>query len=401
MGSREWQDAEENQAHRQQAPSALCRKVLLLVPEDRFVLSHFKPLIAVLRECAGEVVVVTHASGHAVEIEALGTRVVDFSYRRSSSNASQQLASAWALARVFKAESPDVVHLVSTDPIVLGCLALKLVPSTRAVLHMTGLGLLGTANGQLLRLYRGAALRVVASTLVKPTSYVLVESADSLDLLRKAGADPGPRFAILGGVGVDPQVFPALPSPGNGIPVAAFVGRMMRRKGLGLLMQAYDRVAARGERLQLDLYGESRDGDPDAIPSNEISTWCEHRNARWQASVSDVREIWRRTDFFVLPSLGEGMPRTLLEAAACSRPLIVADAPGCRQFVRDGVEGFVVPPESSAALADALQRMVRDPESRERMGEAARLRVLQGFTEAHVAQSLKAAYLSLLGSPRG
>ncbi|KAB2919457.1 MAG: glycosyltransferase family 4 protein [Hyphomicrobiaceae bacterium] len=400
MGPPDLQNAEENQARRQQAPSALCRKVLLLVPDGRFVLSHFKPLIAVLRECAGEVVVVTHASGQEAEIEALGTRVIDFSCQ-SSISASRQLASAWALARLFEAESPDAVHLVSADPIVLGCLALKLVPPIRVMLHMTGLGLLGKASGQLLRLYQRAALRIVGSTLAKPTSYVLVESADSLDLLRKVGADPGPRFAILGGVGVDPQAFTALPPPGNDIPVAAFVGRMLRRKGLGVLMQACDRLAARGERLQLDLYGESSDADPDAIPASEISAWCAHRSARWQASINDVREVWRQADFFVLPSLGEGMPRALLEAAACSRPLVVADAPGCRKFVRDGVEGFVVPSGSSAALADALQRMVRDPEGRERMGEAARLRVLQGFTQAHVGRSLKAAYLSLLGGAHG
>ena len=93
---------------------------------------------------------------------------------------------------------------------------------------------------------------------------------------------------------------------------------------------------------------------------------------------------------FVLPARSrEGMPRALLEAAASARPLVVTDVPGCRHFVRDGVEGFVVPPEDADALANALERLARDPDLRRRMGEAARLRLLHGFTEAHVKQSLQ------------
>ena len=109
------------------------------------------------------------------------------------------------------------------------------------------------------------------------------------------------------------------------------------------------------------------------------------------------REVWRHADIFVLPARSrEGMPRALLEAAACARPLVVTDVPGCRHFVRDGVEGFIVPPEDAEALANALERLARDPELRLRMGEAARLRLLHGFTEAHVKQSLRATYASML-----
>ena len=112
-----------------------------------------------------------------------------------------------------------------------------------------------------------------------------------------------------------------------------------------------------------------------------------------------MREVWERADIFVLPARGgEGLPRALLEAAACARPLVVTNVPGSRHFVRDGVEGFVVPPDDPVALADALECLARDPDFARRMGEAARLRLLHGFTEAHVKQSLRAAYQSLLGA---
>ena len=109
---------------------------------------------------------------------------------------------------------------------------------------MTGLGLLGFGTGALLRLYRAGALRLMASMLRRPGSYLLVENSDDLALLRGRGVDPGARFAILGGAGVDPQAFPALPPPGNDVPIAAFVGRMIRPKGIDVLMQALRQAEA-------------------------------------------------------------------------------------------------------------------------------------------------------------
>jgi glycosyltransferase involved in cell wall biosynthesis len=269
------------------------------------------------------------------------------------------------------------------------------------VLHMTGLGLLGFGTGHLLRLYRAGALRLMSSMLRKPTSYLLVENSDDLALLRAGGADPGGRFAILGGAGVDPQAFPPMPPPSNEVPIAAFVGRMIRPKGVDVLMQSLDRLAQRGVALKLELYGAADDGNPEAVSAEVINSWCASHDARWFGHVTDVGDIWRRADIFVLPArTREGMPRALLEAAASARPLVVTDVPGCRHFVRDGVEGLIVPPEDPEALADALERLACDAELRQRMGEAARLRLLHGFTEAQVKQSLRAAYASMLGKAR-
>lgn len=381
----------------------LCRKVVLLITEDWFALSHFRPLIGLLREISHTVVVVTRSSGRLGEIEALGVRVIDFDYRRASSNPAREAASAWALARILEAESPDVVHLVAMKPVVLGGLALKLVSSQHVVVHMTGLGLLGFGTGTLLRLYRAGALRLMASMLRRRGSYLLVENADDLALLRSRGVDPAARFAILGGAGVDPQAFPALPAPGNEVPIAAFVGRMIRPKGIDVLMQAHDRLRQRGVPIQLELYGAADADNSEAIGADELTGWCKQHAARWLGHVTDVHEVWRHADIFVLPARSrEGMPRALLEAAASARPLVVTDVPGCRHFVRDGVEGFIVPPEDAEALANAIERLARDPELRVRMGEAARLRLLHGFTEAHVKQSLRAAYASMLAnSARG
>jgi glycosyltransferase involved in cell wall biosynthesis len=203
----------------------------------------------------------------------------------------------------------------------------------------------------------------------------------------------------LGGAGVDPKAFPLLAPPNNSVPVAAFVGRLIASKGVDLLMSAYDRVRARGVPLQLELFGDTDTSNRAAIAPEVVQEWCARSGARWHGHVSSVADVWRRADFFVLPSRGgEGLPRAMLEAASCGRPLIVTDVPGCRHFVREGVEGLLVPAEDVDALADALHRLASDQTLRLKMGNAARMRLLDGFTEAHVIAALLSSYRSVSGA---
>jgi glycosyltransferase involved in cell wall biosynthesis len=168
---------------------------------------------------------------------------------------------------------------------------------------------------------------------------------------------------------------------------------MIKPKGVDVLMSAFERLQEHGDPLRLELYGPTDPVNPDAIAADLLQDWCKTHHAHWPGETADVREVWRRADIFVLPARSrEGMPRAMLEAAACARPLIVTDVPGCRHFVRNGIEGLVVPPEDAAALAEALRLLASDRGLRERMGAAARSRLLEGFTEAHVKDILGAVY---------
>jgi glycosyltransferase involved in cell wall biosynthesis len=162
-------------------------------------------------------------------------------------------------------------------------------------------------------------------------------------------------------------------------------------------MAAEALLAARGVPLAIELYGKIDADNPEAISEQQIAAWQREGRARWFGHIADVREVWKRADIFVMaPRGGEGLPRALLEAAACGRPLVVTDVPGCREFVRNGIEGFVVPPNDPSALADALATLIMDGALRERMGTAARLRVLDGFTEADVMGAIQKAYCHVL-----
>ncbi len=372
------------------------KKILICITEDWFALSHFQPLMRTLVELADEVVIATRSSGRMLEIEALGCRTVDFDFRRSSLHPLAQADVVRRLSRLVTAEKPDVVHAIAMQVMVVASMVTRISRAPHTVLHLTGLGFLGISEGRAARLIRPLALRLLARTLRRSGSWLLAENPDDVAFLRDGGADPGNRVTILGGAGIDEMEFPALPLPANAIPVAAFVGRMIRSKGVHVLIEAQRLLAERGVPLQVSLYGKTDEDNPEGVPRTEIERWTRQHGVVWHGHVSDIRNVWAGADIAVLPAITrEGLPRSVLEAAASARPLVVTDVPGCRHVVRRDVEGLIVPPGDAVALADALSRLATDPALRKSMGANARERVLGGFTIAHVTAGIRDAYARL------
>ena len=378
-------------------------KILVCITEDWFALSHFQPLLRTLVDIAGEVVVATRSSGRMAEIEALGCRAIELDWHRSQLAPATQAGVVRQLVGLIADEKPTVVHAIAMQTLIVTGIALHFAPRVpHVVLHLTGLGFVGISRSRAAGLVRPVALRILAGTLRRPDSWLLAENPEDVEFLRAGGADAGARLTLLGGAGIDETQFPRLPQPINPVPVAAFVGRMIRPKGVHVLVEAQRRLAQRGVGLELALYGNTDDGNTEGVPRAEIEGWTRGGvgggGVSWHGHVADVRQVWARADIAVLPAIArEGMPRAVLEAASSGRPLIVTDVPGCRHFVRDGVEGLVVSPADPDALADALARLAGDAGLRARMGTAARERVLSGYTIDHVTAGVRAAYAALIG----
>ncbi len=376
-------------------------KVLLVISEDWFALSHFQPLITTLGGIAREVVVVTRSSGRISEIEALGARVVEFDIKRSSLNPLEQSGTVRKLAKLLEAVAPDVVHVVAMQPMVLAALALRMAPKTRVVMHLTGLGFVGISRGLAAQVIKPAAMMALRGVLRRPDTWLLAENPEDAAYLKKFGVDPGRRVTILPGAGIDPNQFPAR-EPRDERPVrVAFAGRMIRSKGIEVLAEASRVLRDQGATIAVELYGRTDADNPECIPEARLHAWEAEGLLTWHGHVGDVASIWQTADICVLPSLTrEGMPRTVLEAASSQRPLIVTDVPGSRHFVRPGIDGLIVPPNDAVALADAISVVAADPEKRAAMGQAARQRILDGYTIDHVKRGIEDAYSGLLKAPR-
>lgn len=378
-------------------------KILVLATEDWFVLSHFHPLLEVLRGLGCETVVATNSTGRFPDLERLGARAVAFDFQRSSLVSHQQWSLARALCDVIRRENPGAVHAIGLKPMTLTALALRLTGPRPAIIHLTGLGQLAVNASLAARLARRMALALIRGLAAQPMTVILAENADDLHWLTgEAAWKDERRMAIVPGAGVDLDEFPLSPQPNNTPPTIAFVGRMIHSKGVAVLVEAYRQVRARGLAARLHLYGDPDPGNASAISPNVLAQWQQIDGITWHGRTGDIGSVWRHADICVVPSLGgEGMPRAMLEAAACARPLIVTDVSGPRHFVRHGVEGLVVPPDHPSALAEAIAQLIAAPALCAAMGQAAHYRVLDGFTAAHVQHALHKAYDKLLSSRMG
>jgi glycosyltransferase involved in cell wall biosynthesis len=177
---------------------------------------------------------------------------------------------------------------------------------------------------------------------------------------------------------VDANYFTPLPEP-PGIPTIILPGRLLWDKGVGVLVNAA-RILHNRVDVRVALVGQPDPGNPATVDQASIDSWVKEGLIEWWGWQTDMREVYAKSHIVTLPSMGEGLPTALIEAEACNRPIVTTDVSGCRDVVEDGANGFLVPPNDPAQLAEALEKLVCDPGLRVRMGQAGRELVLRRFT---------------------
>ena len=371
------------------------RSLVFVVTEDWFFASHFLPLARAGAAMGLSVAVVTRVRDHRAAIEATGARVVPLEAERSSLNPMAAGYAAGQLAAILKALKADIVHCIALRAILVGGTAAAMANVPGRVYALTGLGLIGARQDRVGGLARTALRHLIRGALASRRTRFLFENPDDA---RALGLDPADTaVTIVGGAGVDPAAYAPAPLPAQPPLRVALAARMLWSKGVDVAVEAVRLARGRGVPVELSLYGAPDASNRRAIPEETLRGWSRDGVA-WHGASRDVAGVYGAHHVACLPSRGgEGLPRTLLEAAACGRALVTTDVPGCRDLVRDGIEGLVVPPDDPEALAGALARLAADPDLVAGLGEAARARILSGgFTEAAVAEAVCGIYRELL-----
>ncbi|MDP3408472.1 glycosyltransferase [Bosea sp. (in: a-proteobacteria)] len=374
-------------------------RLLFVATEDWFFASHFLPMARAARELDFEVAVIARERHHRRIIEGAGARLIALEAERRSLDPRVLFRQILALKRLIEAERPDILHCIALKPIALAGLAGRLAGVERRVYALTGLGFLGARQGAVAAAARLAATLWLRGAIDGPQVRFLFENPDDPVTL---GLDPQDhdKVAIVGGAGVDPLILMPEPMPTTPPLKVALVARMLWSKGVDLAVEAVRLARAEGVRVELTIHGAPDPSNPKAIPEDMLKQWASRPGIVWAGPTRDIEGVWRQHHLCILPSRGgEGLPRTILEAAACGRAIVTTDVPGCRSFVRDGLDGKVVPVDDAAALAQALILFARAPALAERMGASARARLIDGHTERDVMNAVKALYRRLLARP--
>jgi glycosyltransferase involved in cell wall biosynthesis len=366
------------------------KRILYVATEDWFFRSHFSAMARAAQQAGFDVSLAARPSDAAPAIAAEGIRVIPIVLTRGTLNPIRILAETIEMCRLFRRERPDILHLIALKAIFVGGLAAMCSGQQRVVNSVTGIGFLGVAETRTLAIVRRLVWPIFSRLLGRAKSWILVDNRDDA---RTLGGKARNTITCIGGAGVDPDYFCELPPPQRDPVTAAVVARMLWSKGIDTIVTAQALLRERGIDIGVTLAGPTERDTPNALPQAMLEAWSRRPGIRWIGPQSDVRAVWRDAHIAVLASRGgEGLPRALLEAAACGRPIVTTDVPGCRDFVRTGIEGFVVPPDDPNALADALAKLSIDAELRRTMGRNARARVFSGFTEKQVSDAVVALY---------
>ena len=373
--------------------------LLYLVTEDWYFCSHRLPIARAARDAGWDVVVATRVGKHAQSILQEGFRLIPIRLRRRSLAPWREVVAITELVRIYRRERPDLVHHVGMKPVLYGALAATIAGVPAVINALAGMGYVFTSSQLKARLLRPLIRAAFRCLLDRPRSRLILQNPDDVASMA-GGTVAAERVALIRGSGVDTATFLPRPEP-DGTPVAVMVSRMLWDKGVGELVEAARLLKRRGVPLRVVLVGPPDPENPASIPERRLHGWDASGDVAWWGEREDIAEIWANSHIAVLPSYyGEGVPKALLEAAAYSRPMVATNISGCREIVQDGVTGLLVPPRDAERLADALERLARDPQLRRHMGAAARELVERELSEKAVVEETMALYRSLAPGAR-
>ncbi|MBX6392709.1 MAG: glycosyltransferase family 4 protein [Burkholderiales bacterium] len=365
-------------------------RLLFLVTEDWYFVSHRLALAIAAKEAGFEVFVATRASEYTAAIRAQGIEVIPFAMARRGLNPLGLLREAFGLAQLYRRLRPDLVHHVALRPVVVGGLAARMAGVPHVVAALTGMGFLFTDGAR-----RHWARRVLEKTLpwLLGRGMTVVQNPTDRALLQKLGIASA-RIRLIPGSGVDVTTFRPLERAPNPVPIVMLPARMLWDKGVGEFVVAARQLAGRARFV---LVGGVDHGNPTAVPEAMLHAWVAEGVVEWWGHQPAMAEVLNQADVVCLPSYyREGMPKVLLEAMACAKPCVTTDSPGCRDCVRHHDNGLLVPARDEAALAAAIAWLLDHPAERQRMGACGRARALAEFAEERIVDETLALYRDVL-----
>ncbi|MEO7334532.1 MAG: glycosyltransferase family 4 protein, partial [Gemmatimonadales bacterium] len=364
--------------------------LLFLVTEDWYFASHRLPLARAAVAAGWCVSVATRVRSHGDAIAATGAELIPIGLRREGIGPFQQATVLAELVSLYRRLRPAVAHHVAMKPVLYGSFAARIAGTPKVVNAIAGLGYAFTGDSMRRRLI-GASIRFGMHALLdRPGSITLLQNEDDRAMLLDRRVVTKARTRIIRGSGVDLATFAPFPPPI--VPLVVLPARMLADKGVREFVEAARTLRHEGSQARFALVGGTDPANPSAIGRKELDSWVGEGVVEWWDHRSDMSDVLRQASVVCLPSYREGLPKALLEAAAAGRPIVTTDAPGCRDVVRDGWNGLLVPVGDPIALASALRRMLADPTESEQMGRRGRERAEREFDQDAVADATLALY---------
>jgi glycosyltransferase involved in cell wall biosynthesis len=370
-------------------------KVLYFISEDWYFCSHRLPIARAVRDAGWDVVVVARENQHGDIIRNEGFKYYPLPLERGGINPLKDLSIIRRFISILNREQPDILHAVALKPVIYGAWAARKVGIKHGVYALAGMGfvfLSTTLKARVLRPF----IRMMLKQCDSDGSCVLVQNDDDASLMKKSVGISENRISVVRGSGVDTSIMTTLPEPDGQPIICTLVARMLWDKGVGEFVEAIRQLREQGLDIEGWLVGGVDVDNPAGIPELKLREWEQEGVIKFLGHQTDIVSIWQQAHIAVLPSYREGLPKSLLEAASCGRPMVATDVPGCREIVIDGETGVLVEARNASSLAGGIAKLAESPELRKRYGINARQLVEESFAMSHVTKSTLNLYQELL-----
>lgn len=374
----------------------MVRKILFVANRAEFFFSHRMPIAYAAQERGFEVHVATPKDPYVSNLKEEGLVWHELELEGKSLNPIQELRTLVHLVQLYQKVQPTLVHHIAFKGVLYGGMAARLAGVPNVVNAFTGLGHLFSSDTLKVRLVRWFVLQVSRFSFGHPRSRTIFQNPDNIDEFVGRGVIDSNTVRLIKGSGVDVNTFNPMPEQ-EPPPIIILASRLVWDKGVAEFVEAARKLRRNGVKAQFALVGKSDPLNPNAVPERKLEKWDEEGAVEWWGFQEDMPAVFSDVHIVCLPSYyREGVPKVLIEAAACERAIVTTDMPGCREIVQDGENGLLVPPKNSDALADALRELIDSSERRRSMGARGRQIVKDEFSIEQVVRETMKVYDELL-----
>lgn len=370
-------------------------RILYVVNDANFFLSHRLPLALAAQNEGFDIHVATPLSDDVEKIRRGGFIFHPIPLTRRGAHLGEEMESMMALYRLYRKIKPDLLHLVTIKPVLYGGIAARLAGVPAVVSAITGLGYVFIARGFKAFLLRTIVKRAYRFALGHSNGRVIFQNPDDRSSFSISKLVDTGQTVLIKGSGVDMTQFSPVPEPPSA-PLVVFASRMLWDKGVGEFVDAARRLCNMGIKAHFVLVGDTDSGNPAAVPKSQLERWQQSGVLEWWGPQIEMSLVFAKAHIVCLPSYREGLPKVLIEAAASGLPIVTTDVPGCREIVRHGENGLLVPVRDVSALVEAIQSLVEDAELRRRLGAKGREIAVAEFSIERVVSETLNVYRQLL-----
>lgn len=343
-------------------------KLLMIVNDPAFFISHRVAVAEAAKKMGYETHIAT-MDGEAVRhIKEKGFIHHSLPLSRSGSNPLRELFSLFAIWRLLWKVKPNILHLVTIKPVIYGGIAARLAPVKGVVAAISGLGFVFLSQGIKATVFRKIVSVSYKLALGKKKLRVIFQNPEDCAVLTGLGIVDISKVEMIPGSGVDLNLYSYVPESIAQPPVICFAARLLRDKGVFEFVEAAKILQQKGIAARFQIIGDVDPGNPATITPAEIATWRDEGFVELLGYRKNIEELFAGANIVTLPSYREGLPKVLIEAAACGRAVVTTDVPGCRDAIDPNVTGLLVPVRNALALANSLECLIQNDDIRQRMG---------------------------------